>query len=141
MAAVMVAFFSPPVSAPSTVPAAVAARAARSALSRQEALHDIPLGVGLKPMGQAMSRDGSRLYVTTGRGRKVLTIDTAAEKIVASVDAGDRPWGVALSPDEKLLFTANGLSNDVSVIDVASNRVLRKVKVGERPWGVIALPR
>lgn len=43
MAAVMVAFISPPLSAPSIVPASVAARAARSALSRQEALYDVGL--------------------------------------------------------------------------------------------------
>jgi YVTN family beta-propeller protein len=90
-------------------------------------------------MGQAMTKDGSRLYVSTGRGKKVVVLDTASEKIIASFEVGQRPWGIALSPDEKLLFTANGPSNDVSVVDLQTNTVVRKIPVGERPWGVIAL--
>ena len=92
-------------------------------------------------MGMAMTRDGSKLYVSTGRSKKVFVLDTATEKIIASFEVGQRPWGIALSPDESLLFTANGPSNDVSVVDVASRSVIRKVKAGDRPWGVIAVTR
>ena len=92
-------------------------------------------------MGTVMTKDGKTLYVSTGRGKKVVVIDTATEKIMASIEAGQRPWGLTLSPDEKLLFTANGPSNDVSVIDVATNTVLRKVKAGDKPWGVITVAR
>ena len=105
----------------------------------QEATHTINLGEGLKPMGQAMSRDGSRLYVSTGRGKQVVIIEPSTEKILASFEAGQRPWGIALSPDEKLLFTANGPSNDVSVIDVATRTVVKKIPAGNRPWGVLVL--
>ena len=77
--------------------------------------------------------------MSTGRGKKVVTIDPAAGKVLAAVEVGDRPWGIALSPDEKLLFSANGPSNDISVIDLATNAVVRKIKAGERPWGVIAV--
>lgn len=106
---------------------------------RQEALRSIPLDADMKPMGQAMTKDGSKLYVSTGRGKKVVVIETAGEKIAASFEVGQRPWGIALSPDDKMLFTANGPSNDVSVIDVSTQSVVRKIKVGERPWGVITL--
>ena len=67
---------------------------------------DEPTGEGTKPMGQAMSKDGSRLYVTTGRGKKVVVIEPPAEKVIASFEAGDRPWGIALSPDEKTVAAA-----------------------------------
>ena len=97
------------------------------------------LGAELKPMGQAMSSDGSRLYVSTGRGKRVVVIDTAVGKVIGSVEVGARPWGIALSPDGKLLYTANGTSNDVSVVDVATLTVIKKIKVGDRPWGVITL--
>jgi YVTN family beta-propeller protein len=106
---------------------------------RQEPIGTIQLEEGMKPMGQAMTKDGSILYVSTGRGRKVVAVDTASGKALHSIEVGVRPWGVALSPDGKLLFTANGPSNDVSVVDVATQKVIRKIKVGERPWGVIAL--
>ena len=104
--------------------------------AKLEVTGTIPLGEGMKPMGQAMIRDGSRLYVTAGRGKKLFVIDPAAQSVLASFEVGARPWGVALSPDEKLLFTANGPSNDVSVVDVAKRAVIKKIKVGERPWGV-----
>jgi YVTN family beta-propeller protein len=104
-----------------------------------DAIHAIPLGDGLKPMGQAMSRDGSRLYITTGRGKQVVVFDPAAEKVLATFEVGQRPWGVGLSPDEKLLFTANGPSNDMSIVDIATRSVIKKLKVGERPWGVLVL--
>ena len=68
-----------------------------------------------------MSRDGSRLYISTGRGKKVVMVEPSTEKILASFEVGQRPWGIALSPDEKLLYTANGPSNDVSVVDVATH--------------------
>jgi len=104
-----------------------------------EATKAIPLGEGLKPMGQAMSRDGSRLYVSTGRGKSVVIFEPSTEKVLATFEVGQRPWGIALSPDEKLLFTANGPSNDVSVVDIATRAVIKKIKVGQRPWGVLVV--
>jgi YVTN family beta-propeller protein len=95
----------------------------------------------LKTMGMAITRDGKHLYVTTGRGKKLLVMDLPSGNVAASFEVGDRPWGVALSPDEKLLFTANGPSNDVSVIDVATRVIVKKIKVGDKPWGVITLGR
>src|SRR5258708_27399868 len=107
--------------------------------AKEETLHDSPTGGGTKPVGLALTRDGKKLYVSTGRGKKVLIIDTATEKVLGSFEVGQRPWGIALSPDEKLLFSPNGPSNDVSIIDVATQTVLRKVKVGDKPWGVITI--
>ncbi|HWC98193.1 MAG TPA: beta-propeller fold lactonase family protein [Candidatus Sulfopaludibacter sp.] len=107
--------------------------------AKMEAMHDVPLGEGLKPMGQAMTRDGSRLYISTGRGKQVVVFEPSTEKILATFEVGQRPWGIALSPDEKLLFTANGPSNDVSIVDVATHAVIKKIKAGNRPWGVVVL--
>lgn len=106
---------------------------------RLEPLRTIPLGEGTKPMAMAITKDGSKLFVSTGRARKVLVLDTATEQITASFEVGQRPWGIALSPDEKLLFTANGPSNDVTVVEVASQKIIRRIKAGDRPWGVITL--
>ena len=81
-------------------------------------LKTIDLGKGMRAMGTVMAPDGKHLYVTTGRSKMVLFVDTATNKVVGSVEAGPRPWGIAISPDGKTLYTANGPSNDVSVIDV-----------------------
>jgi YVTN family beta-propeller protein len=95
----------------------------------------------IKPMAVLLSPDATKLYVSTGRGHRVFTIDTATNKVLGSVEVGARPWGIALSPDAKTLYSANGPSNDISVVDLATNTVTKKVKVGASPWGVITLDR
>lgn len=103
----------------------------------------VPMGKPgvIKPMAVLLSQDGSKLFVSTGRGKMVFTIDPATNKILGSVEVGARPWGISLSPDGKTLYSANGPSNDISVIDVATNLVTHKIPVGISPWGVVALER
>jgi YVTN family beta-propeller protein len=95
----------------------------------------------IKPMNVVLSPDDKRLYVSTGRGHQVFTLDTATNTVLSSVEVGARPWGIALSLDAKTLYSANGPSNDVSVVDLATNTVTKKVKAGKGPWGVLVLPR
>ncbi len=95
----------------------------------------------IKPMGVLLSPDGKNLFVTTGRGHKIFTIDTVTNTVTSSLEVGARPWGLALSPDAHTLYTANGPSNNISVVDLARNAVTTKVKAGIGPWGVIVLPR
>jgi YVTN family beta-propeller protein len=104
-------------------------------------LGTIPVGAGEKPMGIAVSRDGSRLYVTTGRGGTVVVIDPLARRILGTLAVGPRPWGIALSGDGRQLYTAKGPSGDVSVVDVATLSVVRRIPVGKMPWGVAVSAR
>lgn len=106
-------------------------------------LQTIPLGTPgeIKPMGLALSPDAAKLYVSTGRGRKVFVVDTKTNQPTASFEVGQRPWGIAVSPDGKMLFTANGPSNDVSAVDLASQTVTKKIKVTGSPWGVLVIGR
>ena len=84
-------------------------------------------------MGMALAPDGSRLYVSTGRGKMVFVIDTATNKPVTSFEVGQRPWGIALSADGKKPYSANGPSNDVSVVDLSTNTVSRKIRPVRAP--------
>ena len=95
----------------------------------------------IKPMAVLLSPDSKKLYVSTGRGHQVFTIDTATDAVLGSVEVGQRPWGIALSPDARTLFSANGPSNDVSAVDLATNRVIGKAKSGGGPWGIAVLAR
>ncbi len=99
-------------------------------------IRTIDLGKGMRPMGTRVSPDGKFLYISTGRSKMAVMLDTASNMVVASVEAGDRPWGIGLAPDAKTLYTANGPSNDMSVIDIASRQVTKKVAVGRGPWGL-----
>lgn len=104
---------------------------------------DIQLGTAgeIKPMGLALAPDAKKLYVSTGRGKKVFVVDVTTNQVAGSFEVGQRPWGIALSPDGKTLFTANGPSNDVSVVDVASQAVTKKVKLTGSPWGILILSK
>ena len=110
---------------------------------KHEMIKPISLGEPgtIKPMGLQLSPDASKLFVTSGRGKKLFVIETATNSVSTSFEVGQRPWGLTLSPDGKMLFTANGPSDDISVVDLATQTVTKKVKCGKSPWGVIALPR
>jgi YVTN family beta-propeller protein len=88
-------------------------------------------------MGTIASPDGKFVYVTTGRSRMLLIVDTSTNTVVGSVDAGERPWGVAISTDGNTVFTANGPADNVSVIDVTNRAVVKTIPVGRGPWGAI----
>ncbi|MGC4084787.1 MAG: beta-propeller fold lactonase family protein [Vicinamibacterales bacterium] len=104
-------------------------------------IRKIALGDGMRPMGTVVSPDGKTLFVSTGRSKMVLLVDTTMNAVVGQIEAGQRPWGIALSPDGKTLYSANGPSNDVSVIDVATRTVTKRIPAGDGPWGVVAVRR
>ena len=108
---------------------------------RLKPITTIKLDEGMRPMGTAVAPDGKYLYVTTGRSKMLLVIDTATNAVVGSVEAGVRPWGLALAADGKTAYTANGPSNEVSVIDLETRRVTKTIPVGQGPWGAIFVPR
>ncbi len=107
-------------------------------MTKNEMTGTVTLGTPgqVKPMGLALSEDGKKLYVTTGKGKSVMVVDTATNTVATSFEVGQRPWGIALAPDGKTLFTANGPSGDVSIVDVATNKVTKKVKATGGPWGI-----
>jgi YVTN family beta-propeller protein len=83
-----------------------------------------------------MHPDGKRLYLTNGGAANVMVIDTADDKVVATIPVGQRPWNMAITRDGKKLYVANGRSDSVSVIDTASNARIKDIPVGKTPWGV-----
>ena len=87
----------------------------------------------MKPKGIAVSADGKRVYVATGRGNSVAVIDGESLNFMELIPVGQRPWGIALSADGRKLYTANGLSNDISVIDTFTNKVITTIKAGDGP--------
>jgi YVTN family beta-propeller protein len=96
---------------------------------------------GAEPMGVAVSPDGRRVYVSTGRGGMVVVIDPSTERVVGTIPVGGRPWGVAVTPDGTKLYSANGPAVDqVAVVDLGRERLVATVNAGRSPWGVAIEP-
>jgi len=80
-------------------------------------------------------------YVTKcncdGFDNVVSVIDTATNKVVATVRVGNRPNGVAVTPDGKQVYVANFGNGTVSVIDTITKppSVVATVTVGGAPSG------
>ena len=53
-------------------------------------------------MGDAVTSDGKKVYVTSGIG--VSVIDTATDFITATIPVGYGPIGVAFTPDGKKCY-------------------------------------
>jgi YVTN family beta-propeller protein len=99
-------------------------------------LTTIPLD-GARAMGAVVAAGSPRLYVTTGRTRRLVTIDTDTHDVLNATDVGERPWGVAADSARGLVYTANGPANDVSVVDINRQAIVARIPVGANPWGAI----
>ena len=81
--------------------------------------------------------NGKRVYVSTGSGNEVATIDAETLRVLGYIPVGRRPWGLALTRDGRWLLTANGVSEDVSIIDTEADKVVATVPAGKGAWGVV----
>jgi uncharacterized delta-60 repeat protein len=79
-------------------------------------------------------------YITNEGSDSVSVIDTATNKVVATVPVGEDPVGVAVTPNGASVYVTNYVSFTVSIIDAATNEVAHTVPVGEWPWGIAVRP-
>jgi YVTN family beta-propeller protein len=77
--------------------------------------------------------NGARAYVTNASAKSVSAIDTATNRVVATVGVGTNPVDVAITPDGARAYVANSGSNSASVIDTSANAVTATVPVGANP--------
>ena len=64
----------------------------------------------------------------------VSVIDTATNKVTATVDVGYHPVGVAVSPDGKKVYVSNLDSGTVSVIDATTYAVIDTLNIVAPFW-------
>jgi len=100
--------------------------------------------VGLHPSGLAKHPKGTFVYVANANSDTVSVIDTAADKVVDTIDCKPEarlPFGsganaVAVDAEGKLLYVANGTNNCVAVIDLATKKQLGLIPTGWYPGAV-----
>jgi YVTN family beta-propeller protein len=79
-------------------------------------------------------------YVTNVDDNTVSVINTANNKVVATISVGGFPDAVATTPDGTHAYVTNAFDSNVSVIDTASNTVVATISVGSSPNGVAITP-
>jgi len=106
---------------------------------------------GEHPCEMALTRAGGLLYVANSSRNTVSVFDTAAGRLVETLNTGlypqappgSTPNSLALAPDERTLFVANADNNAVAVFDVSTPGRARSygfIPVGWYPTSVRVTP-
>lgn len=95
--------------------------------------------VGARPEGSALSRDGSRLYVTIRDGAELAVIDTKKLVVERMVKCGEHPVRIAVTPDDR--FAVYGLMDEHAVewVDMKTGKVAGKVSVKAELGQIVSL--
>lgn len=89
-----------------------------------------------RPLGVAVSPDGTRAYVTNFSANTVSVIKTNTNTVVATIPVGAFPFGVAVSPNGTRAYVTNLNDDTASVINTNTNTVVATIPVGDLPFGV-----
>jgi YVTN family beta-propeller protein len=82
-----------------------------------------------KPVGVAITPDGTRAYVTNYDSNTVSVINTATNAVIGSpIAVGSGPWRIAITPDGTRAYVGN-LDATVTVINTVTNTVARTISV------------
>ncbi len=86
----------------------------------------------LFPHGVAVTPDGSTVYVTSANSDRVSVIDTARDRVSATIKVGNYSYGVAISPDGRYVHVAVSGEDSVAMIDSGGSRVTARRRVTAR---------
>ncbi len=98
------------------------------------------LPAGSDPEEFAVSRDGSRLYVSNEDVATLSVVSVADGQVQSIVRVKKEPEGVALSPDGSRVFVTCETGGEVVVIDSDRKKMIAEFHVGGRPRTVAFLP-
>jgi len=79
-------------------------------------------------------------YVTNYDSNEISVINTATNRVTATVPVGAGPEGAVVTPDGKKIYVTNYEDDTISVIDTVTNNVTAIVKVGSCPEGIVVNP-
>jgi len=79
-------------------------------------------------------------YVANLSSNNVSVINTATNKLVATISVGTSPFSVAITPNGLYAYVTNSGSNNVSVINTSTNTVVDTISVGTSPSSIAITP-
>jgi YVTN family beta-propeller protein len=96
----------------------------------------------IMPHGFALSRDGSKLYVTSAPSRSVLELQTSQPMKITHTFRffSDSVENVALSPDDGLLFATSSFDGNVQVMELTKGEYERSIISGDGSEGLEVTP-
>jgi YVTN family beta-propeller protein len=83
---------------------------------------------------------GPKVYVGNFADNTVSVVDTADNKVVATVPVAAGPHGMAITADGRTVYVTGDASSSMSVIDTAADKVVKTIDVGKTPNGVALTP-
>jgi len=99
------------------------------------------IAVGKGPEGIDISPDGKEVWAGNSGGGTVSIIDTATNKVVATLEVGTKHSNrVKFTPDGKLTLISDLGSGELVVVDVSLRRVVKRLKLGTSTEGILIVP-
>src|SRR6202521_6053245 len=86
--------------------------------------------------GMAISRDGTRIYVSNRLGGSISVLDAARRVLVKTLHVGCRPDMIQISPDGTQLWVSNRFTSTISVIDTTNGNLIHTITVSDSPHGL-----
>jgi YVTN family beta-propeller protein len=96
--------------------------------------------VGKQPEGIAVSPDGKEVWVGHNGDGHVSIIDTATDKVTATVKVAEVPIRVTFTPNGKRALVSDPKTGEVIILDAAARKELKRLPVGPAAVGVLVEP-
>jgi YVTN family beta-propeller protein len=79
---------------------------------------------------------GPKVYVGLFKDDAVAVIDTAQNKVIATIPVPKGPHGLVVTPDGRKVYVSSDGASTVSVIDTAGDKIAGSIEVGVNPHGL-----
>ncbi|PYQ54914.1 MAG: hypothetical protein DMF78_04080, partial [Acidobacteria bacterium] len=96
--------------------------------------------VGTDPEQLALSKDGTRLFVSNEDAATASVVALPSGQVAATVKVGGEPEGVEVRPDGAVVYVTSEEDGEVFAIDTAAAKLLRKFATAPRPRSIAFLP-
>ena len=89
------------------------------------------------PRKGILSGDGKTLYIPCLYSRKIMVVDTEADRIADVINVIGMPSAIALSADEKTAYVTDRENHRVLFIDLATHKTVKEIAVGSAPGNLV----
>jgi len=86
--------------------------------------------------GSLSAAGAPKAYVGLFKDDAVAVLDTAQNKVLATIAVPRGPHGLVVTPDGRKVYVSSDGASTVSVIDTAADRVVASIDVGANPHGL-----